>query len=188
MTKRADSRRSAPESSGERLLSQTAAAERLGITTRWLRELTKQGAIPSAGTSTRPRYPWPATRVAYDAYQRSVWEQAHGPVNLKQERAAKLAAERELLEYKLAEKRRTMIRTDEAIRLIEGDYAIVRRQILNVPGKWATRFAPQMTRGQALRQLEAMTDELLGDLQGCAERLESGEIDTIDSETTEAVG
>ncbi len=114
------------------LLSGVDCAGRLGVSTKWLRALAKQGVLPREGQL----YPWPAVRVAYDKYL----EQKRGEVgDFRTERAALIRVQRELMELKVAERRGELV----PVKQVVDDYGRIlerlRARILNAPGKYAHR-------------------------------------------------
>ena len=49
-------------------LTPKTTAERLGISTRWLGELSKRGVLPKHGRGRQAVHPWPDVRDAYNDY------------------------------------------------------------------------------------------------------------------------
>lgn len=142
----------------ERLLTGVDAADRLGITPKWLRELAKLGVLPRDGR----RYPWPAVREAYDAYKVA---QRAGAADLTAARTALVRVQHALGEIELAKKRGEIVPIAE----VADDYGLILRRVrgklMNVPGKFAPRIRPKLTLAKARKALDEMVREIIVELR-----------------------
>ena len=80
--------------SGQNLRPKTVA-ERLGISTRWLAELSKRGVLPKTGQDKTARHPWPEVRHAYDEHLRQQGALEATVADLQAERAQLVRVQRE---------------------------------------------------------------------------------------------
>lgn len=151
----------------------TAAAELLGLTHERLRQLALEHPdIPMTGRGRSRRFLWPPLRKWRDAYLRSEGVRSVRPQSVEEARARKLAAEADLAEIELAERRGQLVPAAFFRQEFEGACARLRASLLNAP----TRFAPRLLEvlaawvpAHALRHLEEflskMTREVMTELE-----------------------
>ena len=141
-----------------RLLTGVEAADRLGITPKWLRELAKADVLPRDGR----RYPWPAVRDAWYVYLEAKREEV---TDLQAARAALVRVQHALAEIELAKRQGKLIPLAE----VTDDYGLILRRVrgklLNMPGKFAPRILPKFTLAEARKTLDTMVREILVELR-----------------------
>lgn len=151
----------------------TAAADLLGLTHERLRQLALEHPdIPMSGRGRSRRFLWPPLRKWRDAYLRSEGVRSIRPQSVEEARARKLAAEADLAEIELAERRGQLVPAAFFRQEYEGACARLRAALLNA----STRYAPRLLEAlaawvpaHALRHLEeflsTMTRETMTELE-----------------------
>jgi hypothetical protein len=125
------------------------AADRLGLSERRLQQLVAEHRdVPTVGSGTARRYLWPALREWRDRQLVQQGVQSVRPQSVEEARARKLAAEADLKEIELAERRGALMPAALFRQELEAACARIRAHQLNAPG----RYAPQL--------LEALADRL----------------------------
>ena len=136
------------EKRGTRWLTPTEAADRLGRSPKWLRELVKQGMPREPGRAGR--YPWPAIREWHDRYLEQKIVAKLQPASWKDERAAYTRTRRKMAELDLRKREGELVEIETA-RVVVGEMLDkLRHGLLNIPGTWspdlialgATRLCP----------------------------------------------
>lgn len=149
-------------------LTQTEAAERLGIHPRTLRKHTNDGRVPRNDDRS---YPWPEVRDAY--LELKAEEAAHrasgfGDDSYEAARARKTAAQARMAELAVLEKERRLIPADEVERLLAEPLEQVN---LALKGS-VSQYAPELAKvaGIPLAQAKAILGDIIehvrADLRG----------------------
>ena len=100
-------------------LTQKEAANRLGISTSWLRRLTKRGAVRRNSNGS---YAWPEVRDQHRGYVRASDEKravGFGDREYQSSRARKAVAQARLLELEVAKRERALIPVEEHLERIK---------------------------------------------------------------------
>ncbi len=138
-----------------KLLTPKETADRLGISTRWLRSLCKQGELPKRGEGKSARHPWPDVRKAYNEYLvRSALEKS-GKDEYHRERAKLIALKREAAEYDLGLRRKVLMTLEQYDEAVGGAFMRVRRQLDTLE----QRMAPDIIGIKTLRDARAKVHE-----------------------------
>ena len=164
--KQASEKRKRPASrkkAGDRWLTPAEAADRLGVTVRWLRSLTKQGMPRESGRAGR--YPWPGVREWYTKHlEQKVIERVQ-PSSLTDERAAYTRTRRELAEIELRKRQGEVVEIADVSRIWGEFLDKLRAILLNLPATLAPRVVGVKTVRQAMAQLDEGVREILSLLQ-----------------------
>ena len=136
-------------------LTPKTTAERLGISTRWLRELSKRGVISKEIWGKKAVHPWPTVRDEYNEHlrQQGALEAALG--DLQAERAQLVRVQRETAELDLAVKRKTLITVHDATAESDRLSQHIRARLLNMPG----RLGPHLVAVPGLAEVVGRLDD-----------------------------
>lgn len=168
-TQRASEKGKRPASrkkAGGRWLTPAEAADRLGVTARWLRELVKQGMPREPGRAGR--YPWPSCREWYTKHlEQKVIERVQ-PSSLTDERAAYTRTRRELAEIDLQVRQREVVEIQDVSRIWGEFLDKLRAILLSIPATWTPEL---LTLGATSHRTMAtkltdLRDELMTCLSG----------------------
>ena len=154
--------------SGQNLRPKTVA-ERLGISTRWLAELSKRGVLPKAGQDKTARHPWPEVRHAYDEHLRQQGALEATVADLQAERAALVRVQRETAELELALKRKTLVTVDDATAESDRLSQHIRARLLNMPGRLGPHLVAVPGLAEVVGRLDDGVREALTELVGSAD-------------------
>jgi phage terminase Nu1 subunit (DNA packaging protein) len=91
------------------------------------------------------------------------------------ERARKLAADADLAELKVRERRGELVPAEEAERQVERVVSMIRSRLLAVRGRWAPRVIGLETMAQATSTLDALASDVLTALSDGADEIEADE-------------
>jgi phage terminase Nu1 subunit (DNA packaging protein) len=154
-------------------LTQKEAADRLGISPRRLRHLSKRGDL------TRLRdgaYPWPLIREEHrelrEAADRKRGRAPSGS-GLSEARTRKENARARLAELEAAEKEGLLLPTSIVQEVLGSALDRLRQRILTIPGTWPPRLAPLEDSRAVQKELKELTDELLQSLASVADDIEA---------------
>jgi phage terminase Nu1 subunit (DNA packaging protein) len=156
-------------------LTAKAAAEALGISDRWLRELATRGIIPRQGKGKQVRYPWPEARDAYHEHLRDQGREERTLVDLNAERAELTRVKRLDAELELARKRQELITVADATAIVGQALDMVRARLLNLPGRLGPELVGVTSIPDAVERLDRAVREILTTLQGIAEHVDDPE-------------
>ena len=148
------------------------AAERLGITTRWLAELSKRGTLPKRGSGKQAMHPWPALRDAFNVHLREQGALEATLADLQAERAALVRVQRQTAELDLAVKRRQLVTVDDATAESDRLAQFVRAKLLNLPGRLSPALVGLGTIADAVERLDDGIRETLAELVAQADDYE----------------
>lgn len=146
----------------------------LDLTTRQVRNLEKDGILPTKALGARKFYPWPQANHAYIAYRERL-KSGPGITGLETARQRKMEAEAELAELKAAETRGELVpvhlHLDRVGRLLDR----LRGKILAIPGYWGPELVGIRDVRDAVGRLRPWVHELLDDLSQMADEWEEGD-------------
>ncbi|MFL5481150.1 MAG: hypothetical protein ACJ8AK_03090 [Gemmatimonadaceae bacterium] len=163
-------------------ISQKELAERLGITTRHVRNLVFEG-LPKDGEGAKATHPWPESRVWYDGYIRAQERKKQPEDDLKDLRKRKFVAEVRKAEIEVEEADGRLIPFDVHEKRVGGICDRLRAVLMTVPSKFLSRIQVTRTDLEAQAVGEQIRDELLRALQGTAQEIEDEdpELDELDA-------
>lgn len=142
-------------------LTQTETANRLGISTSWLRELSNRGVIERTADGA---YLWPQARASYGAYLASVAPSRGGPgrdSEWEQARARREVARARLAELEVAESEGELIPIEAVSERFGRRLDVLRAGLLNMPGRWGAQVVGIETETAAVEVLERIAVELV---------------------------
>ena len=156
--------------SKQELISIAECAKRLGLTVRQVQRLRVDG-LPMQGD----RVVWPAARIWRDERLIERGRQQAVPTDAKEAKNRKTAAEAELAELDVAQRRGELVPLAEAEREWANVLGGLRARILAMPGKYAPRLGLPIA--QAQRHLEDISRELLAELADTADDIPGDDAD-----------
>lgn len=148
-------------------ISQKELAERLGITTRHVRNLVFEG-MPKDGEGPKATHPWPECRDWYNGYLRAQERKREPEDDLKELRKRKFVAEVRMAEIEVAESDGRLIPFEIHELRIGAICDRLRGVLMTVPSKFLSRIQVTRTDLEAQAVGEQIRDELLRALQGTA--------------------
>ncbi|MDQ6771150.1 MAG: hypothetical protein M3Z54_14330 [Gemmatimonadota bacterium] len=152
-------------------ISQKELAERLGITTRHVRNLVFEG-MPKDGEGPKATHPWPEARDWYNGYLRAQERKKKPEDDLKELRKRKFIAEVRKAEIEVAESDGQLIGYDVHELRVGQICDRLRNVLMTVPSKFLSRIQVTRTDLEAQAVGEQIRDELLRALQGTAQDIE----------------
>ena len=175
--KRATPRRSTRSSSPvESQITKAEAAERLGLTERRLEQLVVEDpSIPCVGRGAKRRFQWPALIEWERKRQFQLGVRSIRPQSVEEARARKLAAEADLAEIELAERRKQLVPAALFRQEYEGACARLRAALLNAAHRYAPQFVEQFAKwvpAGALRKVEDLMSRMVHEIMS---EIEAGE-------------
>lgn len=144
-------------------VSKKECAARLNLTTRQITNLVDAG-MPRNVEGNRVSFPWPDALHWYIQYRIDAEVARNGPADFEAARARKMAAEAELAELELAQRRGLLLTTDDFRRELEAPLVRVRAALQNVPGKYAPRCVGLETPAIAQGVLDEVVREAMTEL------------------------
>jgi phage terminase Nu1 subunit (DNA packaging protein) len=138
------------------------AAVRLGITDRQVTNLLADG-LPHVGAGNKRRILWPEARRWRDDQLRAEGARRVRPSSADEADARKKAAEAQLKELELAERRGELVRLDVAERWLVEAFGRVASKLKSLPGSVAMQVVGQ-TLPERQRQAQALVDEVMAEL------------------------
>lgn len=146
-------------SSGSPTFTKKELAELLAVTPRQINNLVKEG-MPQRLNGGRPKYGMEAVTWYYGRKLEEVKAERRN-TSLDEARTKKSLAQAALAELELKRKTGEVIAISEVTDEYARTLIRLRGKILAVPGRWAPRFAPKMTRAKSQSLLEqAMRDAI----------------------------
>lgn len=155
-----------------RELNQTELAAHLGLTTRQIRNLEAEG-LPHRAEGNRKWYPIPEAIQWYIEWKRQEVLRDIEKVDFKKPRARKMAAEARMAEIELAKEEGRLLPREVLDETYGRMLDLVRRGLLNMPGRWASHFSPLPPRkaeaiirravAEQLEELSSMSAHLQAD-------------------------
>lgn len=149
-------------------LNQTELAAFFDVDVRTVRRWTKTG-LPRDSSGEFPLahcVAWVRERDRQEA------ERLQRPATEDEARARKVAAEAELAEYELAEKRQSMVSIDDHDRILGRLLDRLRAKILNIPGRWSPHMVGLRTISDGQLRLEELMQECLLELTRVGDEIE----------------
>lgn len=144
-------------------LNQTEVAELLGLTTRQIRNLEKEG-LPKTAKGGKAGYNGPAVVQWFVAYR----EQLVAPKDLAEAEQRKAIADAQLAELKLAREQGKVVEVEVAADRVGRMLTQLRSQMLTLPQRWAPKVV-------GLKTLVAATTVLDEAVQECLTALSEGD-------------
>ncbi len=146
---------------GTRWLTPAEAADRLGRSPKWLRELVKQGMPREPGRAGR--YPWPAVREWHDRYLEKKLIEKLQPSNWRDERAAYTRVQRKLAELELRKREGELVEIEDARRIWSDMLDKLRPGLLNIPNTWTPELVAlgATSHRKMVAKLTGLRDELM---------------------------
>ena len=165
-------------------ISQKDLGERLGITTRQIRNLVFDG-MPKDGEGPKATHPWPESRDWYNTYIRAQERKKQPEDDLKDLRKRKFVAEVRKAEIEVEEADGRLIPFDVHEKRIAGICDRLRGILMTVPSKFLSRIQVTRTDLEAQACGEHIRDELLRALQGTAAEIDDEDPDLAELEDGE---
>jgi phage terminase Nu1 subunit (DNA packaging protein) len=147
-------------------LTQREGADRLGVSVRWLRELTKEESIPCERQGRTLRYPWPQLREWYNGYLDRVAREKYGPSDLKEEKAGLTRAQRLRAELEYQRTLGNLIEVDVAAEEVKRVTSFLRGRLLNLPGRLGPELVGLKTIAEAVARVDAEVRAILTEIIG----------------------
>ena len=145
-------------------LTPAEAADRLGRSPKWLRELaSKQGLPREPGRGGR--YPWPAIREWHHRYLENKIIEKLQPSNWRDERAAYTRVQRKLAELELRKREGELVEIEDVVRISGKMLDKLRAGLLNVPSTWTPELITLDMKSS--RKVTAKLIELRDELMTC---------------------
>lgn len=144
-------------------VNQRDAAERLGLTTRQVKNLADLG-MPTVSAGGKLTYPFPECLKWYVEYKVTSAVNACTPGDFEEAKTRKMAAEAELAEMELAQQRGDLVAVVDVGARVAGVLERVRARLVVIPGKLAPRLVGVETAMEARGVLEVAVGEVLAEL------------------------
>ena len=153
-------------------VAQTVLADRLGITTRRIRDLVQEEVLTEHRKGGRPSYPWPQVRKEYSEYKdRCAQEKYSTSDEVKRERAGLIRAQRKLAELDLAKKTGLQVDVDIAADEVKRITSFLRARLLNLPGRLGPMMVGLKTVPKAVERLDSAVYEMMQEIASGADEL-----------------
>lgn len=152
-------------------LTQKETADRLGVSVRWLRDLTKAEEIPCERQGRTLRYLWPGVRDWYNTYLNQIAREKYEPSDLKEERAGLVRVQRHLAELDFQKKEGKLVEVDTAAEEIKRVTSFLRGRLLNLPGRLGPELVGLKTISEAVAIVDREVRETLSEIVGDADNL-----------------
>ena len=143
------------------------AAKRLGMTVQALGHWIRSGAPVRDGKRGR-EFCWPDFPRWKDREIERKAKESSRPKTMDEARQRREAAEAEIAELDLEERRGTIALKSVVQAAVSADYARVRARLLSLPAKAAPFCVGLKTQTEAQMRLEPLMDEVIRELQGDA--------------------
>lgn len=114
------------------VVSTSDMADILGVTARWIQQLTKDGILVQA---SRGKFHLPENVQRYIKYIENMHEDGGEQIDYNKEKALHERAKRKIAEMDLAEKEKTLIQVDEVEKLLEKMIGLFKGRCLTIPSK-----------------------------------------------------
>lgn len=154
-------------------LTQTEAAERLQISTSWLRVLTDRGLITRNSDGT---YPWPKVKEEYRDYQASSRQPEAGgqsapTISLDEARARKTTADAALKELDLASRRGELVPIEAVVDLVRAPLEAVDTQLRTAKRTHSKAWAAKLgiTQAEAMALIHDLVEDIRANLMRAIE-------------------
>jgi phage terminase Nu1 subunit (DNA packaging protein) len=156
-------------------VSQEGLAEIIGLSTRQIRNLEKDG-IPHRAEGMRKFYPIPAAVQWYMKRKQDEAMASLGEIDYHEARARREQARARMAEIEVAKAEGRLVERDVVHAVYGGKVLdVLRAGILNVPGRWASQVVGLESPREAEAILKRVSAELLEEFAGpVADGLESG--------------
>jgi phage terminase Nu1 subunit (DNA packaging protein) len=155
-----------------KLIAQKDLAERLGITTRHVRNLVIEG-MPKEGEGAAAKHPWPGAREWYNDYLRAQERKKLPEDDLKELRRRKIEADTRLAEIELEKAEGSLIPFEMHETRVAAICDRLRAVLMTIPSKYLSRIQVTRTDLEAQAAGEQIRDETLRALQGVSDDLET---------------
>lgn len=152
-------------------ISQKELADRLGITTRSVRDLVLKG-LPKEGEGPSAKHPWPEARIWYNAYLERLAEERYRPTDLDALRARKLEADARLAEIEVAKAEQELVPFEMHERRLGAICDRLRGVLMTIPSKYLSAIQVSRTDLEAQSVGETIRDDTLRALQGVSESID----------------
>jgi phage terminase Nu1 subunit (DNA packaging protein) len=132
--------------------------------------LWRQAGMPQRKISGRPRFEvaacvqWRREKDKKDARDTTAPDEG-------KQRARKIAADADLAELKVRERRGQLVQVDEAERQVGRVVTTIRARVLAIRGRWAPRILGLETMAQATSTLDAIATDILATLSESADEI-----------------
>lgn len=153
-------------------ITQREAAERLRISTAWLRELTAKGIVSRNDDGS---YPWPTVGDELEAHRKKLdGANGNGGGSYKDARTRKIEVEAELKELELARRRREFAHIDEVAGLVLPVLMAVDLATRTAPRELSAAVARKLgcTRAQAVAMFDFVCEDLRQHIRRAIEGLD----------------
>lgn len=153
-------------------LTQMEAADRLGITTTWLRMITKRDII---SRNPDDSYPWPKVRDQFREFQQNAKEEKSaglGDEDYKVARARRVTAQARLAEIELEVREGELVSVDDHRAVLAKVLDAFRSAMLSMPGAWGPRIVGIQTPAEGTETMRVAGEEILRDMAAVANALE----------------
>jgi hypothetical protein len=147
----------------DQLISLEDAAQWLGVSIRHIQVMCEEG-MPHEGLSNKRFIRWPEARHWRDKRIEAKVKKSLKAGGAEESKDRKLAAEAEMAEIALAERRGELVTVAAVEQSFANVFARLRSKILNLPQAGGMRVVGE-TLQERTAQMQAIADELLRDLQ-----------------------
>jgi phage terminase Nu1 subunit (DNA packaging protein) len=148
----------------EELLTQDDFADRLGLSTRQVRNLEKSG-LPTRSRGGKKLYPWGGCLAWYISFKVQTAVTAASPADFDEAKTRKMAAEAEIAELDLAIKRQQLITQDDHRREMVTWVEPIAAALRAFPGRHATQLTDLSTPGEVEMVLQKGINEIMEQVQ-----------------------
>ena len=143
-------------------LTPAEAADRLGRSPKWLRELaSKQGLPREPGRGGR--YPWPAIREWHHRYLENKIIEKLQPSNWRDERAAYTRVQRKLAELELRKREGELVEIATVVAVNGKMLDVLRQGLFSIPSTWTPELVvlDMKSPRKVMARLIELRDELM---------------------------
>lgn len=153
-------------------LTQKECAKRVGISTRQLRELSKDGGPIERNSDGS--YPWPESQKQYIAFKQEEKLKRTGHAegaDYEDARARKTAAQARLAELEVMEREGQLIALEDVERMVRTPLEQVDAALRNVPARYASDLAAaaKVKVPAAMQMLEEVIERIRADLHAISD-------------------
>jgi hypothetical protein len=145
-----------------KMITPEDAADRLGVSIRQVQVLCEEG-MPHEGLGNRRFVLWPEARHWRDKRIEAKTKKSLRAGGAEESKDRKLAAEAEMAEMELAQRRGEVMPVEDGEREIGEAFARVRSKLLNLPNAIAMRVTSETLPGRK-EQAQMLVDEVMAEL------------------------
>lgn len=162
-------------------ITQRELADRLGLSTRQVRNLRDDHGLPQIVRNGKPFYRWPDALHWYIQFKIQEAERRREPPSYEVARTREMLARAEMAELELAQRRGQLVTVEYAASQLERSLSVLRAQLLNLPGILAPRVQGMTDIARIHEIVQEAIDDIMRELQG------AGDDESLDDEDDEAL-